>query len=60
MVDLHEGYRDYHESNVLMNSIAIRQGHFSSDRATDAFINIIRDGCKKMSDSHVRDQGFSR
>ena len=78
--NLHEGYSDYRESNVSMNSIALTQRNFSSHRATGAFINIIRKifamylpgrlkkdsvgvsdgGYRKISDSHVPDQGNPR
>jgi hypothetical protein len=42
MENLHEVYREYEESYVLMNSIAITQGIFSYYIVTGSFVNIIR------------------
>ena len=42
MENLHEVYRDYQESYVLMNSIAFTQGIFSYYIVTGSFGNIIR------------------
>ena len=42
MENLHEVFRDYQESYVLMNSIAITQGIFSYYIVTGSFGNIIR------------------